>query len=230
MFLAMPKRATVSSLLILAAVFFSSASFTEISMAAAVTAESLPPEADSVLERFRIYAGMRTPKAMMALFGSRVPGSFFQQPPVVLSDGVTQLIITIKIDHSDGRSPNFACSGARVVSSQLDEKGNLRLEIVPEEGVLQPTVSVLSKGVVREFPLAVAPPLPEGTDLGTAAFTTFLAGNGSNSDPPMDLNGDNIRDYKDVYIFTANYLVHQDSDPHSLSSRLKKARELTPKR
>lgn len=229
MLLAMSRRAAVSSLLIFAAVSFNSASATETPKAT-VTAASASPEVESVIERFRLYAGKRTPKAMMALFGSRAPGRFLQQPLIALSDGVTPVLITIKVDTSDGKAPNFSSSGARFISAKRDEKGNWIIEVIPEAGSIQASVTVMTHGLVTELPLAVAPPLPAGTDLGTAAFTAFLAGSSSNGKPLRDLNADNILDYRDDYIFTVNYLVKDLSDPHNLANRQRKALELTPKR
>jgi len=221
--------ATASLLLILAAVTFSSAADTAVSVPP-VSPPQASSAATSVLEHFRTYTGQRTPRHMTALFSSREPGRLLQQPFVALSDGVTPLLVTIKADISDGMAPNFSSSGARFISAKRDVKGDWLIEVIPEAGSLQATVTVLANGLVTELPLVVAPPLPPGTDLGAAAFTAFLAGSGSSGEPLRDLNGDNILDYRDDYIFTANYLVKDLSDPHNLANRQRKALELTPKK
>lgn len=229
MLLAISRRAIASSLLIFAAVSVSSASVVE-NTKATVAAVSASPAVESVVERFRMYTGKRTPKAMMALLGSREPGRVLQQPLVGLSDGVTPVQITIKVDTSDGKAPNFSSSGAKFISAKRDKKGNWIIKVIPDAGSLQASVTVMTHGLFTELPLAVAPPLPAGTDLGTVAFTEFLEGSGANGKPLRDLNGDNILDYLDDYIFTVNYLVKDLSDPHNLANRQRKALELTPKR
>ena len=197
---------------------------------APVTTTTVSGGMKSVLERFRVYNGKRTPKALTALFDSKEPGGLMQQPPVALSDGVTPVTITVKVDTSDGRAPGFSSDRAKIVSTTRDAAGDWKIEAIPDAGTIQSTVLLLTGGAVKDLPLTVAPPLAAGTDLRLAAFSTFLTGNGSNDKPLRDLNGDTMLDYQDDYIFTANFLVKQRSDPHSPAARQRKARELTLKK
>jgi hypothetical protein len=167
---------------------------------------------------------------MTALFASRNPGGFVQQPPVALSDGVTAVTITVKLDTSDGRAPGFSADRAKIVSTTRAAAGSWNIKVIPDAGTLQSAVLLLAGGIVKELPLTVAPPLPADTDLRTAAFSRFLTGDGSNDRPLRDLNGDNLLDYQDDYIFTANFLVKQRSDPHNPAVRQRKARELTQRK
>lgn len=204
-----------------------------IVLAGIASAGAAPPSgtapAKSVLELFRIYPGQRTPSAMMALFTSKEPGRINQQPLVVLSDGSTPVAISVEVDTSAGTAPNFSCRGARFVSAKPLKGKEWRVEVIPDAGVLQPTVSVLSNGVAREIQLEVAPPLSPDADLSTKTFTDFLARAGDSGNSLKDLNGDNTIDYQDDYIFTVNFMVSQESDPHNPANRQKKALQLTPK-
>lgn len=159
----------------------------------------------AVLERFRAYQGEKSPAILAALFKKEVAPTIRQEPPVALSDGSTGIRIIAALPSPDGKSPNFALSGAKLVSLKKgDEAGTWIIEALPRENVLQATLTILNGAELIEYPLTVAPPLKTGA-AGEADFNAFLKNSGKGG----DLNGDGRRDYIDEYIFTANYLARK---------------------
>lgn len=113
----------------------------------------------SVLELFRTYSGERTPAALARLF-ERGDDMFLQEPPVLLSDGTAALRLTVRESVRDERGPMFFISGGSCIGLKNDD-GTWMLEIVPERGSLETSVTLLSGGEKIMFPLAVAPPLEQ---------------------------------------------------------------------
>lgn len=164
----------------------------------------------AVLERFRAYQGEKSPAILAALFKKDVAPAISQEPHVALSDGKTSIRIMASLTSSNGKSPNFALNGAKLVSLKKgDEAGIWIIEALPRENVLQATLTILNGAEIIEYPLTVAPPINSGA-IGEAAFNAFLKNSGKGG----DLNNDGRRDFTDEYIYTANYLV-----------RLEKAKE-----
>ncbi len=195
-------------------------------VAAPVSAPAIPPPAVksaapksekpsdvplSALERFRTYTGQRTPAALCELFNAPASAGFRQQPEVVISNGALTVSITAALPASDNAAPNIAFNGARLMSYERGSKDKWLIDALPDTGVMKAEMIVLSNNTALEFPLAVAPPLPVGTDLSEKAFTAFLGGSTPAGKPVLDLNGDGRRDYQDDYIFAANYLVNKRS-------------------
>jgi hypothetical protein len=159
----------------------------------------------SVLTLFQNYTGARTPQALTALFSQATFPGIRQEPPVVLSDGVTK--VNVSIDISATQAPNISVTGGKVASFKR-ENGHYDLEIIPDARTAAATVTILNQGSSITFPLTVAPPLdtkliPSGR-FSEAAFTLFLKGGDA---AKGDVNGDGARNYLDDYIVAANYLV-----------------------
>jgi exosortase/archaeosortase family protein len=123
----------------------------------------------SVFERFRSYSGERTDAALVKLF-ERNDDLFSQAPPVLLSDGVAALLLTVRASGKSERAPQFFITGGNCTGLASGSDGEWVLEIVPEAGSLTSSVSVLVGNEMIEFPLAVSPPL----DL----FDSSVAGEG----------------------------------------------------
>jgi len=187
----------------------------------AVTAEQ------SVLERFRLYAGERTPEGLSALFGSPASTKIRQQPRIAISDGRTAVIVAIRIAALDGTAPNFSLRGASQVSLQRKKPDEWLLTALPAKGSLEVALMVATGKAMLELPLTVAPPLPADTDLSLQAFKGYLKEKGSDSNPLQDLDGDGQRDYRDDYIFTANYLSRQSTTGRSPDARRQRALQRT---
>jgi hypothetical protein len=159
----------------------------------------------SVLTLFQNYTGARTPQNLTALFSQATFPGVRQEPPVVLSDGVTKVNVSIEIAAT--QAPNFSVTGGKVASFKR-ENGHYDLEIIPDARTAAATVTILNQGSSTTFPLTVAPPLdtkliPSGR-FSEAAFTLFLKGGDA---AKGDVNGDGARNYLDDYIVAANYLV-----------------------
>jgi hypothetical protein len=176
------------------------------------TAEKKYPPIKSVLERFRLFQGEKGPKALMALF-NETPEGIRQEPPVALTDGDTRVKVIIERPSSGKDAPNFALKGAKLESLKMEGNAAWVVEVLPNKGVYEATVTMLRDGTLTVIPLTVAPPLSaagkigEGGKLTEADFNLFLNERGTEKAPRFDQNGDGKRDYIDDYIFTANFIV-----------------------
>jgi hypothetical protein len=163
----------------------------------------------SVLTLFQEYAGVRTPQALTALFAQAASPGSRQEPPVVLSDGVRKVKVTIYM--TAAQAPNFSLTGGKM-TRLTRESGGYTLEMIPDARVIEATVTMLNQGKTTVIPLTVAPPVdiktvPTGK-FDEAAFAHYLKG----GDAAIgDLNGDGMNNYIDDYIFTANYLVRKST-------------------
>ena len=160
----------------------------------------------SVLSLFKSYTGPKTLQGLTELFSQQSSAEFRQEPGIALSDGVTKVRVTFSRTTNLSDSPNFALKGAKLASLKNDESGYY-LEVLPDAGVSEASITAFAQGSAIEFPLVVAPPLgpknvPNGKFDG-ASFALFLKEQGAAG----DLNGDGRKDYRDEYIYTANYLV-----------------------
>jgi hypothetical protein len=166
-----------------------------------------PIQETSVLERFRVYSGPRTPAALSALFTAPVSANSRQQPAVALSDGAAMITVSIDAGSANSTSLNVACTGAQLFSLKHTQDETWDVEALPVAGALNASLIVLIGSHSVEVPLTIAPGVPPGTDLSEKGFIAFLGGAKTPGQPLLDLNGDGRRDYLDDYIFTANYLV-----------------------
>lgn len=157
-----------------------------------------------VVERFRTYQGEKSPAILAALFKKEVAPAIRQEPPVALSDGKTNVTIIAALSSRDGKSPNFALNGAKLVSLKKDEESDKWIiEALPLEKALKVSLTILNGHEVIEYPLTVAPALSDIAS-SEAGFSSFL------KNKTTDLNGDGKHDYIDDFIYTANYLVQMD--------------------
>lgn len=170
------------------------------------------PHAQTVLDRFRTYGGQRTVAAYAALFDQPVSPECRQEPSVGLSDGISTVRLILARAGSGSAAPNFAFSGASLVSMKKGAGNSWVIEVRPEKGVNSAMVTALVDSTARKFPLTVAQPLEmRGGAAGLKAtekdFAVFLKQRATDKAPLYDLNRDGRRDYVDEYIFTANYVV-----------------------
>jgi hypothetical protein len=183
---------------------------------------------NSVLERFRTYAGSRSPGELTALFSTIEPGKVRQQPKIALSDGSTALLIAVKAAAVDTVEPMFTLRGASLVSVQKTGKDEWVLKAIPDKGVWIASLQIIQNAVTEEYPLTVAPPLPQDIDLSEQGFDRYLqAGGDVASASRMDLNNDGKYNYVDDYIFAANYLAKQVIVGNSLEARRQRALKRT---
>ncbi|MBJ6724063.1 hypothetical protein [Geomesophilobacter sediminis] len=183
------------------------------SMAVEQAGDAAPVVVPSVLERFRTFDGERTPKNLIALFDRKGVANFVQDPPVAIADGKGTVKLTVSKVRGE-RAPNFAFRAVHYVSLTKVGDGEWQIEVRPDKGATQASVSMLVNGVPQELPLAVAPKarvdLTKPGNVTEADFVQFLKERGTSAAPKYDLNQDGKRDYLDDYIFTANYLVERE--------------------
>ena len=170
----------------------------------------IPTPVQSVLERFRLFTGEKTPKNLVALF-DRDPGAPFSQfPPVCVADGKASVRVSIPKVTGD-KDPNFTFNHASYLSLKQAGDGEWQVVVRPDKGALKASISMLTDGGQQEIPLTVSPAadidLNKSGTVGEADFQLFLKTRGSDAAPKFDLNKDGKRDYQDDYIFTVNYLV-----------------------
>jgi len=173
----------------------------------------------TVLERFRLYQGERTPDDLSALFSMAESTVVRQQPRIALSDGSTAVILAIKLAPVDGTAPNFSLRNAALINLQQKNNSEWVLKALPTKGTLEAALVVAAGSGIREYPLTVAAPLPVGAKPGLQELKDFLKNPAGECAKEMDLNSDGACDYKDDYIYTANHLYSE-----SLSGRSKEAR------
>ena len=175
--------------------------------------DSVPTQPQSVLERFRLFRGKQTAKALTALFDTPRPVSFTQDPKILIADGKETLKVRIS-GLTAGKVPRFTFHSARYVSLRKLSDTEWLVQATPDKGVVKACIDVLDDGKVREIPLTVSPSarvdLVKPGTVSEADLTLFLKKRGTTKSPLFDLNRDRKRDYVDDYIFTANYLVAQE--------------------
>ncbi|MSN25290.1 MAG: hypothetical protein GJV46_05400 [Geobacter sp.] len=159
-----------------------------------------------VLETFGSYAGEKTPAALVAIMRADVASAIHQEPPVALSDGKTTVRIKVKLAKASEKSPNFVLNSAKLVSLKKGAStSEWVVEALPQTNVLQAGLTILTDDGIIEFPLTVAPAV-SGVTANETDFATFLKDSGAKP-PRHDFNGDGKHDYRDDYIYTANYLI-----------------------
>ncbi|BEH10235.1 MULTISPECIES: hypothetical protein [Geobacter] len=168
----------------------------------------------SVVARFRDYTGVRTPKALMALFKEPVADSISQDPAICLTDGKTAVRITVDLTGGEKAAPNFALRGAALKSLKKGDGNRWLVEALPEAGAVEATLIIVTGRKMVEYPLTVAPRADVDMDgkgrVTEADFLLFLARKSVGPVRSFDLNGDGKVDYLDDYIYTANYLTATD--------------------
>lgn len=165
----------------------------------------------SNLDTFMSYRGERSPAILTALIGREISPTIRQEPAVALSDGRTRVRITVRLAPGDGSSPNFAPTGASLLSIARDPASpqSWVITLLPRQNASGASLTILSGNQLIDYPLTVAPPVAEVTG-SEADFALFLRDSGV-SPPRRDLNGDGRHDYLDDFIYTANYLARKNA-------------------
>jgi hypothetical protein len=177
-----------------------------------VTEEKGASLTGSVLERFRVFEGEKTPKNLIALFRSAMTGST-QEPNVALSDGKTIVKMSVDLPAASKSEPEFALKEAKLVSLSKTGDSTWVVKLLPNKGTLEASVIVMVDGKMAELPLTVAPPISADPKTGKARmlteadFAAFLKQDGAGDGARSDLNSDGNHDYIDDYIYAANFLV-----------------------
>ncbi|UTG93920.1 hypothetical protein [Geobacter sulfurreducens] len=163
-----------------------------------------------VLDRFSEVRG-ETAAALVALFTPPAGQKVTQQPQVAISDGRTVVTLRVELPRSFEGTPVFAVTRAKTLSWEQDGEGTWTVRVLPDADTLDAVfVTYFGEGLIQ-YPLVVAPALtrlPGGAPaLDEAGFALFLKERAREGKPRFDLNGDGTRDYRDDYLFTANFIA-----------------------
>ncbi|HBB69124.1 MAG TPA: hypothetical protein DCZ89_04515, partial [Geobacter sulfurreducens] len=163
-----------------------------------------------VLDRFSEVRG-ETAAALVALFTPPAGQKVTQQPQVAISDGRTVVTLRVELPRSFEGTPVFAVTSAKTLSWEQDGEGTWTVRVLPDADTLDAVfVTYFGEGLIQ-YPLVVAPALtrlPGGAPaLDEAGFALFLKERAREGKPRFDLNGDGTRDYRDDYLFTANFIA-----------------------
>jgi hypothetical protein len=222
-------RRGLIGVLLLATTVVGSQAFATDSATSVVTAESsslVQPE-QSILERFRLYKGERTVEDFSSLFIVADSTVVRQQPRIALSDGSTAMILAIKLAAIDGVAPNFTLRNATLVNLQQKANNEWVLKALPAKGALDTALIVAAGATVKEFPVVVSPILPPEWNPTLSAFKDFLSNSEKGCTKEKDINADGVCDYRDDYIYTANYLYNESTSGRSKDARRQRALQRT---
>lgn len=162
-----------------------------------------------VLENFMTYKGDKSPSIFTTLFNKKIAPNIRQEPAIAISDGKTPLKVFIKLGNMVDKSPNFALKGAKLVSLNKDNSSIWIIEALPQIGIVQASLTIMTNSNTIEYPLTLAPPIESVSNL-MADFIIFINDSGAAS-PKYDLNKDKKHDYLDDYIYTANYIFKNNT-------------------
>jgi len=174
---------------------------------------------EPILELMRNHNAPRDGNSLTALFSRPGDPVVRQTPTIALSDGRTAVLIAARITPVADSPVNFSLEGAELLSMKKIKGDEWQIRAMPSKGTLRMALVVMQGERRIRYPLTVAPPVPDGTDLSARAFHEFFADDGGR----LDLNGDGRKDYQDDYVFLANYLAKQNATGRDRSARKQRA-------
>jgi len=160
----------------------------------------------SVLQRFQEYRGERNLAAFLALFEKPFRDPVAQDPPLVLSDGRTQMRITVKLPEK-GATPNVALQDAKLIEMRREGEGQWVITALPDQGTWNASLILQAGDQFQAYPLLVAPPVKVRGDLDQVSFLPELERFSAARESARNGASDPQAQSLDEYIFTANYLV-----------------------
>lgn len=113
---------------------------------------------ESLFERFSALPGEHRSDGLARLLERR-SDDFIQAPPLLLATGNVSLKVTIRPSGQSVPVSQFHISGGHCTELKIGENGSWILEIMPDQGVLNGSVTVQSGSEAVEYPLSIAPPL-----------------------------------------------------------------------
>ncbi len=166
---------------------------------------------NGIAERFKQYTGSKKLSDMVLLFDKKVTQSINQDPAIIINDGKSKATLTVDIPARITSSPNFAVHGGALVSFKQEKqiKGRWIVEIQPEAGPGNVTLTILAGSEQFEYPLTIIPPVKTKLTFDEKGWNSFIKETGTAQAPLHDLNSDGVRDYTDEFIFVANYLLNK---------------------
>jgi len=172
-----------------------------------------------ILDLVRSYSGPRDGNGLANLFSRPADPAVRQSPAIALSDGRTAVLIAARITPVADSPVNFSLEGAELLSMKKIRGDEWQIKAMPGKGTTRMALVVMQGERKIRYPLTVAPPVPDGTDLSDHAFHQFFADDGGR----LDLNRDGLKDYQDDYLFLANYLAKQNATGRDRSARKQRA-------
>lgn len=174
---------------------------------------------EPVLDLIRTHGGKRDGSGLTALFSRSANREVRQSPAIALSDGRTAVMIAARITPIGGSPVNFSLEGADLLSMKKIRGDEWQIKALPVKGTIRMALVVMHGTQKIRYPLTVAPPAPDGTDLSDQGYHAFFADESGR----LDLNGDGLKDYQDDYLFLANYLTKQNVTGRDRSARKQRA-------
>jgi hypothetical protein len=164
------------------------------------------------LDRFREFGGVRTAGALVSLFEQENFIGFRQEPSVAMSDGKSRVNVTFVSTPGNKATSDVAVMGARLISMRKDPDSTNTwiVELQPDKGVYEASLTVSQGGIVMTYPLTIAPRVDivrsQSKTMNESDLNRYLQERIAAKSPKLDLNKDGKWDYRDDYILTANYL------------------------
>ncbi|MDD2366249.1 MAG: hypothetical protein PHN84_08805 [Desulfuromonadaceae bacterium] len=168
-----------------------------------------------IIDRFKNYGSDKNLSNVIKLFEKKVCQIAQQNPQIMVSDGKNSAILTIDLPPRISTSPNFAVNNGKLVSFYKDEKtkGRWTAEVLPTIASSMSTLTIIAGVEEFECPITVTQPLNDSISLDEKGWNRFITEIGPAESPLHDLNSDGVRDYKDEFIFVANYLLNTSIKP-----------------
>jgi hypothetical protein len=167
----------------------------------------------SVLQRFRAFAGERGLRAYLALFEKSTGEPPVQEPPVVLSDGKALVRITFPWKAEEGSAPDIALSDATLVHLGMNDQKCWVVTALPNPGSWTARLLIKLAEQVVEFPLVVAPPVKLRKGISAENFLAEL--DAFHFEPASAGKGEKAQERPrlSAYIFSANFLAGMGNVP-----------------
>jgi hypothetical protein len=166
----------------------------------------------SVLDRFREYVGKRSIETLSELFNQPVAAECNQNPPVVLSDGKSQISMLLS-STTGAELSSFDVTGAQLISVQVkpNRENTWVAHLLPDKETISASIAFRQGADTVVCPLTVVPQANIDFDQSESINDTdvrwYFNTKKSKKSSKFDLNHDGKQDYLDDYIFVANYLV-----------------------
>jgi len=167
---------------------------------------------ESILDRFREYKGERSADAFISLFEQESLFGFRQNPSVAFSDGKTIVTVTFIAPPGNLISSDLTITEAKLLSLKKDpDNSNTWIaSLLPNKGAYEASITISQNKLRMIYPITVAPKVNLQKDksgkITKNDFDQFLKNQKIVKTTAMPVSSDSKWDYKDDFIFTANYL------------------------
>lgn len=167
---------------------------------------------ESILGRFREYKGERSIDAFISLFEQENLFGYRQNPNVAFSDGKTTVTVTFIAFPGNLMSSDLAITGAKLLSLKKDpDNSNTWIaSLLPNKGAYEASITISQNKLRMIYPLTIAPkinlPKDKSRKMTKNDFDQFLKNQKMVKTTVTPVSRDGKWDYRNDYIFTANYI------------------------